>query len=93
VPETGSQPEDGDALPRDKAPSDVVRSTVSRDKDIGAVQAVFVAIAEEVISAKGTMQVIILDHAGPDIWSGIKGVILVEEWRQGDALVPQAWLS
>jgi len=39
------------------------------------------------------LQVIILDHAGPDVWGEIPGVVLTEEWRDKAALVPPHWLT
>lgn len=65
----------------------------TRDQDISAVRSVFQAIGDEVVAAKGTLQVIILDHAGPDVWGGIPGVALTEEWRDAAALVPSHWLA
>lgn len=65
----------------------------TRDQDISAVRSVFQAIGDEVVAAKGTLQVIILDHAGPDVWGEIPGVILTEEWRGDAALVPLHWLT
>jgi hypothetical protein len=54
---------------------------------------VFQAIGDEVVAAKGTLQVIILDHAGPDVWGEIPGVALTEEWRDDAAPVPSHWLT
>jgi len=65
----------------------------TRDQDIAAVRAVFVAVADEVVRAKGRLQTIILDHAGPDVWGEIQGVTLVEEWRGEAALVPKEWFD
>lgn len=65
----------------------------SRDKDIAAVRAVFETIGAEVVRAKGRLQAIVLDHAGPDVWGEIEGVALAEEWPGSVALVPPAWLS
>ncbi|AWC21071.1 ATPase involved in DNA repair [Aminobacter sp. MSH1] len=65
----------------------------TRDQDIAAVRAVFSAIADEIIQAKGQLQAIILDHAGADVWGELVGVVRIAEWRGDDALVPQAWLS
>lgn len=65
----------------------------TRDQDIAAVRAVFKAMGAEVLRAKGTLQVIILDHAGPDVWGDIPGVALAEEWRDNTALVPLEWLA
>jgi hypothetical protein len=42
--------------------------------------------------AKGRLQAIVLDHAGPDVWGEIEGVTLTEEWPGGVALVPPEWL-
>jgi hypothetical protein len=64
-----------------------------RDEDIAAVRKVFEAFGHAVTSASGRLQVIVLDHAGPDVWGEIPGVHLVEEWREGRALVPQSWLG
>lgn len=65
----------------------------SRDKDIAAVRAVFETIGAEVVRAKGRLQAIVLDHAGPDVWGEIEGVVLAEEWPGAVALVPPAWLT
>jgi len=64
----------------------------SRDKDIAAVRSVFEAIGSEIIRAKGRLQAIVLDHAGPDVWGEIEGVTLTEEWPGNVALVPPEWL-
>ncbi|MER9825244.1 DUF3732 domain-containing protein [Mesorhizobium sp. M0115] len=65
----------------------------TRDQDIAAVRAVFTAIADEIVQAKGQLQAIILDHAGADVWGELVGVVRIAEWRGDDALVPQTWLS
>jgi hypothetical protein len=65
----------------------------TRDQDISAVRSVFQAIGDEVVAAKGNLQVIILDHAGPDVWGEIPGVAITEEWRGDAALVPPHWLA
>jgi hypothetical protein len=65
----------------------------SRDEDIAAVRAVFVALGKEMVSAHGRLQTIVLDHAGADVWGDIEGVTLVEEWRGNVALVPPSWIS
>jgi hypothetical protein len=63
------------------------------DEDIEAVRKVFATIASVVKESGGALQTLILDHAGPDVWQDIPGVHLVEEWRQGEKLVPASWLS
>lgn len=64
-----------------------------RDEDIAAVRKVFEAFGRSVNSANGSLQVIVLDHAGSEVWGEVPGVHLVEEWRAGRALVPQSWLD
>lgn len=63
-----------------------------RDEDVAAVRKVFEVFGQSVTEAKGGLQVIVLDHAGRDVWGNVQGVHLVEEWRDGRALVPVAWL-
>ncbi|UXL40087.1 DUF3732 domain-containing protein [Pseudomonas fragi] len=58
------------------------------DEDRGAVRKVFSVLARGVNRAKGRLQIIVLDHAGSEVWGGIEGVNLAEEWREGDKLVP-----
>lgn len=61
------------------------------DEDITAVRHVFQAIADVVVRARGRLQVVVLDHAASNVWGGIDGVELVEEWRHGLKLVPEEW--
>jgi Protein of unknown function (DUF3732) len=63
-----------------------------RDEDIVAVRKVFELLDEEVRSAKGRLQVIVLDHADEDVWGNLEGVRLTEEWRDR-ALIPKEWLA
>ena len=64
------------------------------DEDVDAVRKVLSVLLDAIGTAKGRLQVIILDHAGPDVWSGMQNVHLVEEWRSGTKLVfPIEWLA
>jgi D-alanyl-D-alanine dipeptidase len=65
----------------------------TRDEDIAAVRSVFEALGQEVVRAGGGLQVIILDHAGADVWGEIEGVTLAQEWRNENKLVPIEWLT
>lgn len=65
----------------------------TRDEDIAAVRSVFEVLGREVIRAKGRLQVIVLDHAGADVWGDINGVTLTHQWRGDDKLVPAHWIS
>lgn len=59
-------------------------------EDIQAVRRIFEALGKQVVAAKGRLQVIVLDHADQEVWGGLPGVSLVEEWR-GKKLVPLNW--
>jgi hypothetical protein len=63
------------------------------DEDVEAVRKVFALLGAEVRAAKGRLQAIVLDHAGPDVWGGLDGVALTEELRDGRALVPREWFA
>lgn len=78
---TGFEHHDGDITGR------------SRDQDVFAVRAVFKAIGDEIVRAKGQLQAIVLDHAGPDVWGELAGVTRAADWRDGQALVPLNWLA
>jgi hypothetical protein len=62
-----------------------------RDQDVQAVRKVFALLGGEAIVSKGRLQTIILDHAGEDVWGGLDGVRLIEEWRGPSALVNREW--
>lgn len=64
-----------------------------RDEDIDAVRKVFETMGKVVQKAQGKLQVIVLDHAGRDVWGGIPGVVGLREWREGVKLVPLQWLE
>lgn len=65
----------------------------TRDEDISAVRSVFDVLGQEIVRAKGRLQAIVLDHAGPEVWGELQGVALAAEWRGKEALVPREWLS
>jgi hypothetical protein len=63
------------------------------DEDVVAVQKVFRTLSNAVASTKGKLQIIVLDHAGRNVWGDIDGVSLIEEWRNHKKLIPLSWLS
>lgn len=65
----------------------------ARSEDVRAVRSVFKVLGEATLAARGGLQIIILDHAYKDIWGGLPGVELVEEWREERKLVPPSWLD
>jgi hypothetical protein len=62
------------------------------DEDVAAVRKVFVTLAAATKENPG-LQIVILDHASGEVWGTSGDVHLVEEWRNGDALVPKEWLA
>jgi hypothetical protein len=63
------------------------------DEDVEAVRKVFSLLARGTTGVRGRFQVIVLDHAGQDVWNNVAGVHLVEEWRGGLKLVPEEWIQ
>ena len=80
-------------FPRGYDVEDHSQSDRTRDQDVEAVRAVFHAMGREVMAARGRLQIIVLDHAGSDVWGDIPSVTLCAEWRDGEALVPPEWLN
>ncbi|MBF8264918.1 MAG: hypothetical protein HW384_782, partial [Dehalococcoidia bacterium] len=62
------------------------------DEDIEAVRKLFAVFAFVVQASNGNLQIIVLDHASDNVWGHIQGVHRVEEWRNGNKLVPVRWL-
>lgn len=60
------------------------------DEDVAAVRKVFVTLAAATKENVG-LQILVLDHASKEVWADVD-VHIVDEWRDGRALVPKAWL-
>jgi tetratricopeptide (TPR) repeat protein len=63
-----------------------------KDEDIRAVRKIFDALSSVMDKATQRMQIIILDHAGEDVWGDFEHVYKVAEWRDGEKLIPETWL-
>ncbi len=63
-----------------------------KDEDVEAVRKAFQVMARVVESAKGALQIIVLDHASRGVWGGIPNIFDFEEWRDGTKLVPSEWV-
>lgn len=63
-----------------------------RDEDIEAVRKAFEVMARVVDSAKGRLQIIVLDHAPREVWGSIPNIVAFEEWRGGMKLIPTDWI-
>jgi hypothetical protein len=62
------------------------------DEDVAAIRKAFAVMGQVVDESKGTLQVLVFDHAPEPVWGGLTGVELIEEWRDGRKLVPDIWL-
>lgn len=62
------------------------------DEDIQAVRKAFNVMANAVVTAKGRLQIIVLDHAPREVWGDIPNIVAFEEWRDGVKLVPANWI-
>jgi hypothetical protein len=79
-------------FPKRAAGGDSTDGTAWRDQDVVAVRKIFALLGAEAVVEKGRLQIIILDHAGDDVWGGLNGVALVDEWRN-HGLVPEEWFN
>ena len=79
-------------FPKGRGPDEPLESIEWRDQDVIEVRKVFALLGAEARAAKGRLQIIVLDHAGEDVWGELDGVEVTEEWR-GSALVPAEWLT
>lgn len=63
----------------------------ANDEDRGAVRKIFKVLGEAAVTSENKLQIIVLDHAGEEVWKELPGVKMVEEWRNGKKLVPLDW--
>jgi len=62
-----------------------------QDQDVEAVRHILGGMASAIAQTKNKLQIIVLDHASEDVWGGLPLVHLVEDWRDGRALIPAEW--
>jgi hypothetical protein len=62
-----------------------------QDQDVEAVRHILNGMASAITQTENTLQIIVLDHASEDVWGGLPLVHLVEDWRDGRALIPAEW--
>lgn len=65
----------------------------TRPADVIATQRIFKVLAEGLIRTKSHLQIIVLEHAGKEIWKEIPLAHSVESWDiKGDGLIPDFWI-
>lgn len=62
------------------------------NEDMEAVKKVFITMQAAIKKSSNNLQILIFDHASEEVWSGLEGIHLVEEWRNGMKLIPEEWL-
>lgn len=60
------------------------------DEDVAAVRKIFQTLATATQENKG-LQILVLDHASREVWGDVE-LHIVDEWRDGKALIPSAWI-
>ncbi|MDD1963755.1 DUF3732 domain-containing protein [Pseudomonas putida] len=66
----------------------------ARPADVMATRRIFEVLSEGLKRAGHFVQIIVLEHAGPDIWGGVEHTVEVEAWgRKGDGLIPAHWIN
>ncbi len=59
--------------------------------DLSRLKKVFHALSKAIERTNRGLQIIVLEHADSDVWSGIPHVSGVESWREDRALIPIDW--
>lgn len=63
----------------------------AEQEEMRAVHKAFEAFQSAVARTNGQLQIIVSDHAGATVYSGIREVTVVERWRRGRKLIPWHW--
>ena len=65
----------------------------SRDEDKKAVKRIIKLLVECALSTDYPYQIILMEHAGEDIWGDLEGIEVVAHWqRDGEKLIPMEWV-
>lgn len=65
----------------------------TRPTDVTATQRIFSVLAEGLRRSNNHLQIIVLEHAGKEIWKDIPLTHSVESWDvKGDGLIPDTWV-
>ena len=66
---------------------------LTRSDDVSRLQRLFAALSDCVERTGRGLQIILLEHAEPEMWKGVRHFSLVDggEWRDHGALVPDSW--
>jgi hypothetical protein len=66
----------------------------ARMADVIATRRIFEVLSEGLERSGHFFQIIVLEHAGPDIWGHVPHTVEVAAWaRKGDGLIPEHWIQ
>ena len=63
------------------------------EEDFKCVKEMFSLFSKSLSDNEGKLQIIVLDHAGKDVWGSIKNKHIVGHWTNEDPLVPLDWIK
>ena len=68
-------------------------NNMNSGNDVEQVKKIFKTFEDATRDAKGSLQIIVSDHAGESIWGNIpdKYKHIVANWSDGEALIPKSW--
>ena len=64
-----------------------------KEQDIEAVRSIIKTLAEGIRSTNGVWQVILVEHATEETYKGIEGAEEIENWWNGNKLIPDDWID
>ena len=67
--------------------------SASGDEDMMAVRKMFDTLSQSIRETQGGWQAIVLEHADKTVYGEIEDVHEVANWRKGNKLIPESWIS
>lgn len=65
----------------------------TRTEDLIATRRIFEVLSEGIRRTNSNLQIIVLEHAGKDIWGSVPNTHSVAAWNaKGDGLIPSTWI-
>lgn len=72
---------------------DITTLRKTRTEDLIATRRIFEVLSEAIRRTKSNLQIIVLEHAGKDIWGGVDNTRSAASWSvKGDGLIPATWI-
>jgi hypothetical protein len=68
-------------------------ASYANSEDMKAVRKIFETISQSIKATDGAWQAIVLEHADQSVYGDVDSVHEIENWRDGDKLIPKNWLE